>query len=155
MLFRSHFRLLFPSHDSQAERKLNIPHQGILAIIKGQKNTAHGYWLTEDESEITEKRMREIRSSMRLRPVTTVDLRAMKVMRFENRKEAALQLGVSQSRISDALRGKCKTVKGQKNTAHGYWFTEDESEITEKRIREIRSSMRLRPVTAVDLRALS
>lgn len=132
----------------EAECKLNIPHQAILAIVKGQKKTFHGWWFTEDESEITEERIREIKSGMRLRPVTAVDLRAMKVMRFENRKEVACQLGISQSSIGDALRGKCKTVKG-------FLFTEDESEITEEKIREIKVSVQLSGVViAVNLDTL-
>ena len=116
-------------------RKLNIPHQEILAIVKGQKNTAYGYWFTEDESKITEERIKEIKAKMRLRPVTAVDLRSMKVLRFETRKEAACQLGISQSNISNAIRVKCKIVKG-------FLFTEDESEITEERIREIKEDVR-------------
>lgn len=129
----------------EAERKLNIPHQAILAIIKGQKKTFHGWWFTEDENEITEERIRKIKSGMRLRPVTAVDLRTMKVLRFENRKEAAHQLGISQSNIGNAIRGKCKTVKG-------FLFTEDESEITEEKIREIKVSVQLSGVViAVNL----
>lgn len=132
----------------EAERKLNISHQDILAIIEGRENTVHGWWFTEDENEITEERIREIKACMRLRPVTAVDLRAMKVMRFENRKEAACQLGISQSRISDALRGKCKTVKG-------FLFTEDEGEFTEEKIREIKVSVQLSGVViAVNLDTL-
>lgn len=95
----------------EAERKLNIPHQAILAIIKGQKNTFHGYWFTEDESEITEERIQEIRAKMRLCPVFAVNLRTKKVLQFETREEAEHQLGISQSHISDAIRGKCKIAK--------------------------------------------
>ena len=132
----------------EAERELNIAHQDILAIIKGQMNTVHDYWFTENESEITEEKIKEIRSGVRLRPVTAVNLRTMKVFRFENRKEASRQLDISQSSISDAIREKCKIVKG-------FLFTEDENEITEERIRKIKRDMQLSDVViAVNLGTL-
>lgn len=118
----------------EAERKLNIPHQAIFAIIKGQKNTFHGWWFTEDKSEITEEKIREIRASMQLRPVFAVNVRTMEVFRFENRKEAEHQLGISQTSIGNSIRGRHKIVRG-------FLFTEDESEITEERIRKIKKDM--------------
>lgn len=118
----------------EVERKLNIPHQVISAIIKGQKKTFHGWWFTEDESKITEEKIWEIKSNMRLRPVFAVDVSTMKVLRFENRKEAEHQLGISQSSISDVIRGHCKIVKG-------FLFIEDESESTKERIREIKEEV--------------
>lgn len=126
--------VLYFKSRGEAERKLNIPHQAISAIIRGQKKTFHGWWFTEDKSEITKGKIREIRASMRLRPVFAADLKTMKVLRFKNRKEAARQLGISQSRISYAIRGKCKTVKG-------FLFAEDESEITEEKIREVKEDV--------------
>lgn len=132
----------------EAERKLNIPHQDILAIIEGKQNTVHGWWFTEDESEITEERIQEIKANMRLRPVFAANVRTMEVFRFENRKEASRQLGISQSSIGDAIREKCKIVKG-------FLFTEDENEITEERIRKIKRDMQLSGVViAVNLDTL-
>ena len=119
----------------EAERKLNISHQDIFAVIKGQKNTIHGYWFTEDESEITEEKIQEIKAKMRSCPVFAINLMTMKVFRFKTRKEAEHQLGISQTSISNAIKGKYKTVKG-------FLFTENESEITEEKIREIKEDMK-------------
>ncbi len=128
----------------EAERKLNIPHQAILEIIKGQKNTFYGWWFAEDESEITEERIREIKSGMRLRPVFAVNVRTMEVFRFENRKKAARQLGISQTSIGNSIRGRHKIVRG-------FLFAEDESEITEEKIREIkRDAQSSRGVIAIN-----
>lgn len=68
------------------------------------------------------------------KPVYAVDLETGKVFRFESQAEAGRQLGVSQGHIGDVLRG-------EQNQAGGCWFTEDESEITEEKIREVKAKM--------------
>lgn len=71
---------------------------------------------------------------MQLRPVFAVNVRTMEVFRFENRKEAEHRLSISQTSIGNSIRGHHKIVRG-------FLFAEDESEITEERIREIKKDM--------------
>lgn len=66
------------------------------------------------------------------RPVFAVDLKTGRILRFETRTEAARKLGIDVSSI-------VKVVKGKANQAGGYWFTEDESEITEEKIQGIKA----------------
>lgn len=71
------------------------------------------------------------------KPVIAVDLKTGKILRFESRSEAARQLGIGAGEVR-------AVTSGLKKTAGGYWFTEDESEITEEKIQEIKSSMNFR-----------
>ena len=68
------------------------------------------------------------------KPVFAVNLKTFEVRRFESQAEAEHQLGISNSSINDVLRGRNKTTGG-------YWFTEDESEITKEKIQEIKDNM--------------
>lgn len=68
------------------------------------------------------------------KPVFAVNLKTGKVLRFESQCEAARQLGVSQGDIG-------KVIRGQQYATGGYWFTKDESEITEEKIQEIKANM--------------
>lgn len=79
------------------------------------------------------------------RPVFAVNLETSKVSRFETQSEAARQLGVDVGNLNNV-------VKGKVNQAGGYWFTEDESEITEEKTQEIKANMRFRGgVIAINL----
>lgn len=69
-----------------------------------------------------------------MKPLFAVNLKTLEVLRFESQSEAARQLGISPGNISNVLRGRYKQVGG-------YWFTEDESKITEEKIQEIKDSM--------------
>lgn len=77
------------------------------------------------------------------RPVFAVNLKTGKVLRFETQLEAAQQLGVNATCVNNV-------VKGKQYTAGGYWFTEDENKITEKKIKEIKANMQSCPVIAVN-----
>lgn len=68
------------------------------------------------------------------KPLFAVNLKTFEVLRFESQREAARQLGVSYQNIN-------KVLKGRRRTAGGYWFTEDESEITKEKIQEIKDGM--------------
>lgn len=74
---------------------------------------------------------REATKALR-KPVVSVNLKTFKVLRFESQSEAARQLGVSRRHVNNVIKGRCKT-------AGGYWFTEDESEITKEKIQEIKA----------------
>lgn len=69
------------------------------------------------------------------RPVIAVNLETGRVLRFETRSEAARKLGIDVSSI-------VKVVKGKANQTGGYWFTEDESEITKEKIQVIKAKTR-------------
>lgn len=110
----------------EVERKLNIHHQDILPAIKGQNRTIHGYWLTEDESEITEEKIREIKANMRLSGnVISVNQETNDIFKFESQHEAAYQLGVSQTSVSNVVRGKLDQIKD-------CWFCHVDEDVVEK-----------------------
>lgn len=100
---------------SEAARKLGISDSTINMVIKGKLYQTGGYWFTEDESEITEERIREIKSNMWSRQVIVVNPETGEVFWFKSQSEAARQLGIGQGHISDVVKGK------QKKTC-GHWF---------------------------------
>lgn len=77
-------------------------------------------------------------------PVFAVNLETSEVFHFPSISEASRQLGISQGNIYAVLNSEYLQAKG-------YWFTEDESEITKENIQEIKKNMRLRPVIAINL----
>lgn len=110
----------------EAERKLNIPHQAILAIVKGQKKTFHGWWFTEDENEITEERIREIKVSVQLSGVViAVNLDTLEVLIFDSQVNAGRQLGISPKSI-------CNVLNGWQETTHGFLFCRADENVGEK-----------------------
>lgn len=110
----------------EAERKLNISHQDIFAVIKGTLNTIHGYWFTEDENEITEGKIQEIKANIRFSGgVIAINLCMKNALYFESQKVAAYQLGVNQGNMNSVL-------KGRYNKTSGYWFTYADENAVEK-----------------------
>lgn len=65
------------------------------------------------------------------KPVFAVNLKTFKVLQFESQSEAARQLGIHIESINRVLKGKL-------NQTGGYWFTEDENEISDEKIRKIK-----------------
>lgn len=129
----------------EAARQLGICKQNISKVIKGQYRTAGGYWFTKDESEITEEKIRKIKDGMRhCGEVIAIDLKTREVLHFNSRSEAVQQLKISVGNIGSVLKGRHKQ-------AGGYWFTEDESKITEEKIQEIKDSVP-KTVLAVNLK---
>lgn len=100
---------------SEAARQLGISQGNIYNVLKGKQIQAGGYWFTEDKSEITEKKIREIRASMKSCQVIAFNPETSEVFCFESQREASRQLGADQGHISDVLRGRYKKT-------HGYWF---------------------------------
>lgn len=91
---------------------------------------------------------REKYSEAKGHSVFAVNLETLEVLHFPSQSEASRQLGVSVQSINDVIKGRC-------NTAKGYLFTEDESEITKEKIQEIKAKMRfLGGVIAVNLKSL-
>ena len=111
----------------EASRQLGVSQGHIGDVINSRLNQAGGYWFTEDESEITEKKIKEVRDNMQSCPVIAVNPKTSEVFWFESQHEAARQLSVSQAHI-------CAVVKGQRKTTGGYWFCRaDEDAVGETR----------------------
>lgn len=111
---------------SEAARQLGIDQRSVNNAIRGRMKTIHGYWLTEDESEITEEKIQEIKAKMLfLGGVIAIDLDTFKVFRFESQAEDARQL--------DAQRGNIyKVLKGKLNKTSNCWFCYADENAVEK-----------------------
>ena len=70
-------------------------------------------------------------------PLYAVNLATYETFRFLSQGEASRKLGVSQGNVYNVL-------KGQRKTASGYWFTENEDEIDKDKLRIIADSMQFR-----------
>lgn len=107
--------LWFPSQH-EAARQLGVDVRSINSVLKGRYKQTGGYWFTEDENEITEEKIREIKDNAHFfGGVFAVNLKTEKISFFVSQCEAARQLGVDQRNILNVL-------KGQHKTAGGYWF---------------------------------
>ncbi|WP_258059195.1 NUMOD1 domain-containing DNA-binding protein, partial [Arthrobacter sp. B1805] len=86
---------------AEAERQLGISNQRINDVLKGRNKTAGGYLFTENESEITEEKIREVKVNMPFSGgVIAIDLNTFEAFRFESQRQAARQLGIDYSHIS-------------------------------------------------------
>lgn len=121
-------KVLCFNSQSEASRQLGILMGNINDVLKGRHSVAGGYWFTEDESEITEEKIREIKANMWSRQVIAVNLETGEVFWFESQSEAGRQLGVDESTIS-------KVVKGKLNKTGEYWFCYADENAVE-RVRE-------------------
>lgn len=101
---------------NEAALQLNIDRRHLQNVIYGQLNQVSGYWFTEDESEITEEKIQEIKDKMYfVGGVIAVNLETLKVLRFESQKEAGHKLNIPIQSVN-------KVVKGKMNKTHGWWF---------------------------------
>ena len=110
---------------SEASRQLGISNSQICAVIKGKLNQAGGYWFTENESEITEEKIQEIKDNMRSYPVIAVNPETSEVFRFKSQSEAARQLDISQGYINGV-------IKGLYNKAKGWWYCYADKNVVEE-----------------------
>jgi len=67
-------------------------------------------------------------------PLYAINLATYKVLQFLSQHEASRKLEINQADI-------CGVLKGERNQACGYWFTEDESEINKDKLHKIKSGM--------------
>lgn len=100
---------------SEAMRQLGVNTGDISRVLKGKLNQIRGYWFTEDESEITEEKIREIKANMKPCQVIAVNPKTSEVLWFESYREAGRQLGIDYSLIG-------KVVMGKQHKTHGWWF---------------------------------
>lgn len=110
---------------SEAARQLGILVENINDVLKGKHYTAGGYWFTEEENEITEEKIREIKANMRSRQVIAVNLETGEVLWFKSQREAGRQLGIDPRRVNDIL-------KGRQNKTSIYWFCDADKNAIEK-----------------------
>lgn len=114
---------------SEAAHQLGVSVGDLNNVIKGLYNQTGGYWFTEDESEITEEKIKEIKANMHFYGgVIAVNTETFEVFCFESQQEAARQLGVNRGNIGSVARG-------QRNRAGNYWFCYADENAVEK-IRE-------------------
>ena len=118
-------KVLHFNSQSEAARQLGILVENINDVLKGKHYTAGGYWFTEDKSEITEEKIREIKANMRSRQVIAVNLETGEVLWFESQAEAGRQLGIDPRRVNDIL-------KGRQNKTGIYWFCYADENVVEK-----------------------
>lgn len=110
----------------EAARELGVWQQDVYHVVKGKQKTAGGYLFAENESEITEEKVQEIKANMRFfGGVIAVDLETFTVLRFDSQAEAARQLGVNHGHISDVINGK-------RNKTGGCWFCYADESAVEK-----------------------
>ena len=77
-----------------------------------------------------------------------VNLNTCRVLYFHSQNEAARKLGLNVGHINNVL-------KGHRNHTGGYWFTEDESELTKNKLQKIKNGMNfLDGVIAINLKTL-
>ena len=125
----------------------NLPEVNHIDNNRANNCVSNLEWCTKKYNEDYKKNFGTTQAEIQGRPVFAVDLNTGKVLRFETRREAARQLGVSQGNIYSVVKGKLYQIGG-------YWFTEDESEITEEKIREIKVKMKFYGgVLAINLEA--
>ena len=110
----------------EAACQLDVPVTVVCGVIKGRINTSHDYWFTEDESEITEEKIREIKAGMHfLGGVIAINHDNFKVSRFKTQADAGRKFNISIQNIHSVLRGKSKT-------AGGHWFCYADENAIEK-----------------------
>lgn len=89
-------------------------------------NQTGGYWFTEDENEITEERIREIKAKTLFhRGIVAINSDSSEVFLFESQHEAARQLGVSQGNVNSVLKGRSRKTRG-------WWFCYTDENSIEK-----------------------
>lgn len=112
-----------PNGYPQVNHKDNNPKNNVVSNLE---------WCTCQYNQDYKKNFGTTSAELFGHPVFAVDLKTGKILRFETQHEAAHQLGVD-------VRNLNNVVKGKLNQTGGYWFTEDESEITKEKIQEIKN----------------
>lgn len=114
----------------EAARKLSIDQGSIARVVKGLYKYAGNYWFTEDENEITDEKIQEIKNNILSCSVIAVNQETFEVFWFKSQSEAARQLDVNSGNLNSVLKGK------RHKTAGGYWFTyADENAIEKTRVK--------------------
>lgn len=113
---------------NEAARQLGVSGGQIYNVLNGRYRYAGGYWFTEDKSEITEEKIKEIKNNMS-KGMFAVNLKTKKISFFVSQREAARQLGVFRENIG-------KVLKGKRKQTGGYWFCyADENAVEKTRVK--------------------
>jgi predicted XRE-type DNA-binding protein len=91
-------------------------------------------WCTRQYNEAYKKNFGTSQAEVSGKSVFVVNLETFEVLHFETEAEAARQLGISISNISNVL-------KGRRKQAGGFLFVENENEITKEKIQKIKNNM--------------
>lgn len=111
---------------SEAARQLGVDQRSINSVLKGRYIQTGGYWFTENENEITEEKIREIKTNTHfVGGVIAINLKTLEVSLFKSQNEAVRQLEIYASNINKVL--KCFYRK-----THGYWFCYADENAVEK-----------------------
>lgn len=120
------FEVLHFESRSEAARQLGVHVENICAVLKGRQKITGDYWFTEDESEITKEKIREIRNGIYFwGGIIAVNLKTLEVLQFKSQKEVAKQLEVNHCNVNNVIRGR-------QNKTHGYWFCYADEHAVEK-----------------------
>lgn len=122
-------KVLYFESQSEAARQLGVDQSSVNMVVRGQRIQAGGYLFTEDESEITEEKIQEVKAKMKLCSVIAINTETSEAFLFKSQSEAARQLGVSQGNVNNVLKGRYKKTKG-------YWFCyADENAVKKVRVK--------------------
>lgn len=110
----------------EAARKLGFYVESVSAVVNGRQNTTGDYWFTEDDSEITEEKIREIKAKAHsFGGVMAINPETSEVSWFESQSEAGRQLGINVRRVN-------KVIKGKQQQTGNRWFCNADSTAVEK-----------------------
>ena len=110
----------------EAARKLGLYAESVGAVVNSRLNITGDYWFTEDDGEITEEKIREIKTKAHFfGGVAAINPETSEVFWFESQSEAARQLDIDVRRVN-------KVIKGKQQQAGGWWFCYADSTAVEK-----------------------
>lgn len=106
---------------SEASRMLGVGMGNINNVVKGRRKQAGGYWFTEDSSiEAIKNDKDKLRNIVAGKvsdySIFAINLTTLEVLHFSSRSEASRALRINIGNLNNV-------VKGQRNQAGGYWFT--------------------------------
>lgn len=111
----------------EASRQLGVDVRKVNNVVKGKRIQTGGWWFTEDESEITEDKIQEIRTKMYFRGgVIAINIETSEIFLFESQSKAAHQLGVDASLVNGVIKGKLYKTGGY------WWFCHADKNAVEK-----------------------
>ena len=104
---------------SEAARQLGIDVGLINNVVNGKQYQTGGYLFTENESEITEEKIQDVKDNMKFQcGIIAINLDIFKVFLFESQHEAVASLN--------------RVIKEKQNTAGRCWFTRVDENAIEK-----------------------
>ena len=110
----------------EAARQLGVYVGSVSAVVNGRQNITGDYWFTEDDSEITEEKIQEIKAkAYSFGGIMAINPETSEVSWFESQTEASRQLCVNVGHMNEV-------IKGKRNKTGNYWFCNADSTAVEK-----------------------